>query len=215
MDKSDVIFELERVTTEASVCVEILRPVAEVLLAVVIAVLCFTGNSLVIVIYSRSKQIVESKIFELAFAILDTSACVFLLPLHFIAASSFGICSNELVIQFVNFSNVVVGPAAFTAYYSLLVCVAIDRFCAVFYPLKFKIMRKHYIRKMLAIVGAYVFLTVFALKVLVINPEVGLLVRIVSSFLSILAIVVIAILFTAIVVRIRRHSAQMVSGTVL
>ena len=116
-----------------------LRSEVAIPLTVVIATLCFSGNSLVIFIFSRSKKIAETKIFEIAVAVLDIAACVFLLPMYVLQMSSLGICRFELVIQFVKFSEGVFGPLAFTACYSLLVCVAIDRFCAVFYPLKFKI----------------------------------------------------------------------------
>ena len=64
----------------------------------------------------------------------------------------------------IHFTDNVAGPIAFNGYYSLLVCVAIDRFCAVFFPLQFKIMRKKYICKMIA--GVFVYVCVVLLSFL-------------------------------------------------
>ena len=55
-------------------CVGSLGLEASLALAVLIAVVCVVGNSTVLFIYTRSKIIAESKIFELAFAVLDISA---------------------------------------------------------------------------------------------------------------------------------------------
>ena len=116
-------------------------------LSVFIAVVCVVGNSTVLFIYTRSKEIAESKIFELAFAVLDIFSCLFLLPVVILPDFYCIEFSNPPLI--INIINNMVGPIAFNGYYSLLVCVAIDRFCAVFYPLQFKIMRKKYISKMI------------------------------------------------------------------
>ena len=193
--------------TEVNDCGEVLKPETAIPLALVIAVLCFSGNSIVIFIYSRSKEIVESRIFELAFAVLDMSACALLLPTYFLSVPYAGICRNEYVIEFIKISRGIAGPVAFTAYYSLLVCVAIDRFCAVFYPLQFKIMRKGYIRKMLLTVVVFQLLVAVSTK-LVSFFRIFSYLSLLYFLAAIVAIVVIVILFTAIVVRIRRNSAQ-------
>ena len=214
-DVREVSFELGRTSSETMDFEEVkdecsagYRPEIVIPNIVVISVLCFSGNSLVIFIYSRSKKIAETKVFELAFAVLDISACSLLLPMYFLRMRSVSICSYKFAIKFAKFSEGIVGPLAFTSYYSLLVCVAIDRFCAVFYPLQFKIMRNSYIRKMFMSVAVYMILTVVAVRVLAGTYVRDLYVKNVTTVLSILALLVIVILFSAIVVRIRRHGGQ-------
>ena len=199
--------ESSETEAEVAVCGGVVKPERAVPMAVMIAVLCFSGNSLVIYIYSRSEEIAEIKIFELAFAFLDILAGLLLLPRYFLRVPFAGLCRNEYVIKFSEISLTVAGPLAFAAYYSLLVCVAIDRFCAVFYPLQFKIMRKGYIRKMLLTVVVFQLLVAVSTK-LVSFFRIFSYLSLLYFLAAIVAIVVIVILFTAIVVRIRRNSAQ-------
>ena len=90
--------ESSEVDTEVDECGGSVKPDTALPLAAIIAILCFSGNSLVIFFYSRSKEIAESKIFELAFAVLDMVACFFLLPVISLARLSRCICSHVLVI---------------------------------------------------------------------------------------------------------------------
>ena len=172
-------------------------------MAVVIAVVCVFGNSTVLFIYTRSKAIAESKIFELAFAVLDIFACLLLMSLFFTPSlHCFTMQSKPFMIHIFGF---VAAPTAVNGYYGLLLCVAVDRFCAVFYPLQFKSMRKKYIGKMMAAVTVYILLIVIAFNLNALDYRAMLSITVV---IAVVALVVIVILFTLIVVRIRRHSAQ-------
>ena len=144
----------EEMMTESSMesegkveCANSLDPELSVTLAIFIAIVCVVENSTVLFIYTRSKEIAESKIFELAFAVLDIFACLLLLPVVVLFELYCFDSENPPLIM--GLIENLVGPIAFNGYYSLLFCVAVDRFCAVFYPLQFKIMRKKYINKML------------------------------------------------------------------
>ena len=183
------------------------NPELSIVLSVLIALVCLTGNSAVLFFFTRSKSIAKTRVFELAFAVLDIFVCLVLLPVFVLSPMQF-IKNNNSAKFVLLIAEAIVGPIAFNGYYSLLVCVAIDRFCAVFYPLQFKIIRNAYINKMLLSVVSFTILSATAGAMGVTIFSLYIINLTVMFIFSVIAILVIVVLFTAIVVRIRRNSAQ-------
>ena len=179
------------------------RPEVAIALTPIIAILCITGNATVLYIFTRSTKVAETRIFELVFAALDITAGTLILPILTVPSV---FCEYEKLVYWNYRLQNVLGASAFTAYYSLLLSVALDRFYAVHFPLKYMVARKSFVKKMLIGVALY---TVVVVAFVSVASRVSTAPVLPILFgMSILAILVIVALFIAVVARIARINAQ-------
>lgn len=105
-----------------------------VIISVILA-LILTSNSTVLYIYTQSRQLVRTHIFELFVAVIDLFAGVVLLPIvHLTAPHLAGATEPNIAVLLAIFVTMFTS----NSYVILLQLAAIDKFVAVYWPFKYR-----------------------------------------------------------------------------
>ena len=113
-------------------------------------ILGMLGNTLTIYIFARNKKERKNKVFELILAGFDVYAMVVSLPLHAVHFFKDPIISVEV-------KNTIAVPCIH-GYHITILCSAICRYVAVFYPYKFGLFFEKWQKRFFVIIFSFVFL---------------------------------------------------------